>query len=139
MSKKAARVLFSVLIIGGALSLLLVTTARESAHYYKMVDEVMVDPQPWYGKSLQLHGYVVDGSVRQRPGSLDLRFHVQNGGSQVLATYNGVVPDTFKDGAEVVLKGTLSPDGFRVEPNGVLAKCPSKYTPDATSGRGPGV
>ena len=43
------------------------------------------------------------------------------------ASYTGIVPDTFKDEAEVVLKGTLSPDGFTVEPNGVMAKCPSKY------------
>jgi hypothetical protein len=27
----------------------------------------------------------------------------------------------------VVLKGTLSPDGFHVAPDGVMAKCPSKY------------
>jgi hypothetical protein len=26
-----------------------------------------------------------------------------------------------------VLKGQLHPDGFFVEPNGVMAKCPSKY------------
>jgi cytochrome c-type biogenesis protein CcmE len=39
------------------------------------------------------------------------------------------VPDTFKDEAEVVLKGTLTPGGFTVEPNGVMAKCPSKYEP----------
>ncbi len=45
----------------------------------------------------------------------------------VRASYSGVVPDTFKDGAEVVLKGRLSGDGFEVEPNGVMAKCPSKY------------
>jgi len=27
----------------------------------------------------------------------------------------------------VVIKGTLSPAGFVVEPDGVMAKCPSKY------------
>jgi cytochrome c-type biogenesis protein CcmE len=48
------------------------------------------------------------------------------------------VPDTFKDEAEVVLKGTLTPDGFTVEPNGVMAKCPSKYEPKpGTSGAVP--
>ena len=43
------------------------------------------------------------------------------------ASYTGVVPDTFKNDAEVVLKGTLSAEGFSVAPNGVMAKCPSKY------------
>ena len=48
-------------------------------------------------------------------------------GNIVEVTYKGIVPDTFKDEAEVVLKGKLSPDGFHVDPNGVMAKCPSKY------------
>ena len=39
------------------------------------------------------------------------------------------MPDTFKNESEVVLKGQLHPDGFAVEPNGVMAKCPSKYNP----------
>ena len=43
------------------------------------------------------------------------------------ASYTGVVPDTFKSEAEVVLKGSLSKEGFSVAPNGVMAKCPSKY------------
>jgi cytochrome c-type biogenesis protein CcmE len=42
-----------------------------------------------------------------------------------------VVPDTFKDDAEVVLTGKLTPTGFAVAPNGVMAKCPSKYEPKA--------
>ena len=46
----------------------------------------------------------------------------------MLASYTGILPDTFKDEAEVVLKGRLTTDGhFAVEPNGVMAKCPSKY------------
>ena len=54
------------------------------------------------------------------------------------ASYTGIVPDTFKDGSEVVLKGHLEPDGFAVEPNGVMAKCPSKYDAPA-SRRFPGT
>ena len=42
------------------------------------------------------------------------------------ATYTGLVPDTFKDGAEVVAKGTLTPEnGLNVIPDGIMAKCPS--------------
>ena len=104
---------------------LLWSTLREGTEYYKHVDEVMSDAKAWEGKRLQLHGYAAD--VRQKPGTLEYRFKVQNKGSVVNASYIGVVPDTFKDDAEVVLKGRLSPDGFRVEPNGVMAKCPSKY------------
>jgi cytochrome c-type biogenesis protein CcmE len=125
MSKKAARAVFSAIIIGGALTLLLAMTVRESAAYYKHVDEVMTSPQEWYGKKLKLHGYAAD--IMRRTDSLEYRFHVTTGDHTVVASYTGIVPDTFKDGSEVVLEGELGPDGFVVAPNGVMAKCPSKY------------
>jgi cytochrome c-type biogenesis protein CcmE len=56
---------------------------------------------------------------------------VHSNGQTVDARYTGVVPDTFKDDAEVVLKGTLAQDGFTVARDGVMAKCPSKYEPKA--------
>ena len=62
-----------------------------------------------------------------KPNTLDYWFQVQSNGQIVSATYTGVVPDTFKSDSEVVLKGTLSSEGFTVQPNGVMAKCPSKY------------
>jgi cytochrome c-type biogenesis protein CcmE len=44
------------------------------------------------------------------------------------------VPDTFKGEAEVVLRGKLTSTGFHTEPNGVTAKCPSKYEAQAAAG-----
>jgi len=106
---------------------LLWSTLRDGTEYYKHVDEVMTNPQEWEGKRLQLHGFVVPGSILRRPDTLDYKFKVHNKGSVVEASYTGIVPDTFKDEAEVVLKGRLSPDGFHTAANGVMAKCPSKY------------
>jgi cytochrome c-type biogenesis protein CcmE len=91
----------------------------------------MVAPEEWYGKPMNLHGFVVPGSIEKRRNSLDYRFKIESQGHVVTATYTGTVPDTFKDGSEVVLTGTLAPDGFKVNPNdGVTAKCPSRYDPD---------
>ena len=107
---------------------LLWSTLRDGTQYYKHVDEVMASPQNWEGKHLQLHGFVVPGSVVVKQSTLEYQFKVQNNGSVVAATYQGVVPDTFKNpGAEVVLTGRLTPAGFHTDPNGVMAKCPSKY------------
>src|SRR5215471_1516487 len=83
---------------------LLWSTLREGAEYFKHVDEVMTNRTAWEGKQLQLHGYVVPGSILRRPDTLDYRFKVQNNparadeaGGVVDASYSGVVPDTFKD------------------------------------------
>lgn len=134
MSSKAIKIAVTCVVLAGALGGLMYTTLAEGTEYYIHVDEVMTDPSAWRDKKLQLHGFVAD--LRQRPDSLDYKFQVQFNGKVINARYTGVVPDTFKNEAEVVLKGTLHPDGFAVEPNGVMAKCPSKYNPKtpATAG-----
>jgi cytochrome c-type biogenesis protein CcmE len=133
---RTVRVLISAAVLIGAVSVLFFLTVSQDAQYYKHVDEVMVRPDQWYGKSLQLHGFVVDGTILKRPGTLDYRFQIQNGGAVIPASYTGLVPDTFKDGSEVVLKGRLGPEGFDVEPGGVMAKCPSKYEANKTGAPG---
>jgi cytochrome c-type biogenesis protein CcmE len=133
MSATTVKIGTTFLVIALAIVGLMYTTLSEGTEYYKHVDEVMANPQVWEGKRLQLHGFIVDGSLMQRPNTLDYKFEVQSNGKVVSARYTGVVPDTFKDGAEVVLKGRLGRDGFAVEPNGVMAKCPSKYNPASTA------
>ena len=136
MTGKATKILATLAVVAAALTGMMYMTLRDGTQYYKHVDEVMVDPAAWHGKQMQLHGFVA--AIERKRNSLEYRFNVQSNGSVVQARYTGVVPDTFKDGAEVVLKGRLSADGFHVDRNGVMAKCPSKYEPKvgqpATSG-----
>jgi cytochrome c-type biogenesis protein CcmE len=138
MNSKIVRVGLTTCVLVLAFGGLLWSTLRDGTEYYKHVEEVSAQPDAWYGKKLQLHGYVVPDSILRKRDSLDYRFQVQSKGAVIPASYTGIVPDTFKDEAEVVLKGTLTPDGFTVEPNGVMAKCPSKYEPKpGTSGAVP--
>ena len=75
----------------------------------------MAERQAWEGKPLQLHGYVVPGldpaqaATRSSTGSRSrtTRPAPANPGDVVDVSYTGIVPDTFKDEAEVVLKGQL--------------------------------
>lgn len=131
MNHKAVKVGLTSLVLVLAFGGLLYSTLGEDMAYYKHVDEVMVQPEQWYGKALQLHGYVVPDSILVNKRTLQYKFNVQSNGKVIPATYTGIVPDTFKNDAEVVLKGRLSDAGFAVEPNGVMAKCPSKYEPKA--------
>jgi cytochrome c-type biogenesis protein CcmE len=121
---------------------LLWSTLRDGTEYFKHVDEVMASRATWEGKPLQLHGYVIPGSILQKPNTLEYRFKVQNDPVRanqsppniVDVSYTGIVPDTFKGEAEVVLKGQLTADGFHTVPNGVVAKCPSKYEAASKAG-----
>lgn len=127
MKAKPIKIAVTAAVLALALGGLFYSTLQEGTEYYVHVDEVMNNPGAWQGKQLQLHGFVVDKSIFVKPQTLEYRFQIQNKGSVVPASYTGIVPDTFKDGSEVVLKGHLGPGGFAVEPNGVMAKCPSKY------------
>ena len=127
MSKKTTKIGMTSLVLLLALGGLFYTTLSEGTEYYKHVDEVMRAPDQGYGKRLQLHGFVEKGSILVKRDTLDYKFTIHSNGATVPATYRGIVPDTFKSDAEVVVKGTLGPNGFTVEPNGVMAKCPSKY------------
>ena len=131
MTHRNIKIGITVVVLSLAFSGLLWSTLRDGTEYYKHVDEVMNSPEQWHGKNMQLHGFVVAKSILVNPRTLEYHFKVQNNGTVVNAMYTGIVPDTFKDTpgeeAEVVLKGQLTDDGFNVAPNGVMAKCPSKY------------
>ena len=131
MSHKAAKIGLTSLVLTLAFGGLLYSTLGESAQYYKHVDEVMVQPDAWFGKPLQIHGFAKN--VSRKRDSLEYRFEMESNGQIVRASYTGIVPDTFKDEAEVVLQGQLTSSGFQVKPNGVVAKCPSKYEAAAGS------
>jgi cytochrome c-type biogenesis protein CcmE len=137
MKSKTIRIVATVTVLVGALGGLMYTSLAEGTEYYKHVEEVMVDPSAWQGKKLQLRGYVVGKSIMQKPGTLEYAFQVESKGKVVNARYTGIVPDTFKDGSEVVIKGRLDGDRFLVAANGVMAKCPSKY--EAAPLRQPGI
>ena len=131
MTHRNIKIGITVVVLSLAFSGLLWSTLRDGTEYYKHVDEVMNSPEQWHNKNMQLHGFVVAKSILVNPRTLEYHFKVQNNGHAVNATYTGLVPDTFKDTpgeeAEVVLKGQLTSEGFHVAPNGVMAKCPSKY------------
>lgn len=139
MNPKTLKIAATAAVFVLALSGLMYTTLSEGTEYFKDVDEVVADPSVWHGKKMNLHGFVVEKSILRKPDTLEYRFQVQNNGKVVPVHYTGVVPDTFKDGSEVVLKGHLSADGFKVAPNGVVAKCPSKYEEQKLKPRVPGA
>jgi cytochrome c-type biogenesis protein CcmE len=142
MTHRYIKIGATTLFLGGALVMLLWVTTRADVEYFKNVDEVIGQHETWQGKRVQLHGYVVPGTWVQRPNTLDYKFKVQNNpargvapGGIVEASYTGLLPDTFKDEAEVVLKGSFDDSGhFKVQKDGVMAKCPSKYEAAAKSG-----
>lgn len=134
MTHRYIKIAVTAVVLSAAFGFMMWTTLRDGAEYFKHVDEVVSQRASLEGKKVQLHGYVIPGSILNKPNTLEYRFKVQNNpirsgepGQVMAISYTGIVPDTFKGEAEVMLKGQLTADGFHTDPNGVIAKCPSKY------------
>ena len=106
-------------------------------YYYKFVDEVVAEtPQlRAKGRLVDVHGCVIPGSIQRRLGTDEYRFRLGSRPDRPRAVievrYTGVLPDPFRSGAEIIAKGKLVGDGgLDVVPDGIMAKCPSKYAND---------
>ena len=84
------------------------------------------------GTSYTLTGKVVDGSVRTTDGGVDFRVRDREGSTSVPVSYNGAVPDPFREGREVIITVRKQGTTFVGERDSLVTKCPSKFTEDAT-------
>jgi cytochrome c-type biogenesis protein CcmE len=64
-----------------------------------------------------------------------LRFRLRDvaGTAAVPVVYRGSVPDLFRSGRDISLRGELRNGTFVGEPGTLVTKCPSKYTPKKSS------
>jgi cytochrome c-type biogenesis protein CcmE len=130
----------SLLAVGGAAGALLWWSLQPGHSYYFFVDEVAANTAAINLRRapIKVHGCVVVGSLEQRKGTLDYRFWIEGRPDRpsavIAARYTGVLPDAFHPGAEIVARGNLADDGgLDIDPDGIMAKCPSKYAFDPDS------
>jgi len=80
------------------------------------------------GRSYQLTGKVVDGSIRKKGATTLFRVRDRNGAASVPVSYTGAVPDPFRDGREVIVTVRKQGTVFVGEKDTLVTKCPSKFT-----------
>lgn len=79
-------------------------------------------------ESYQLTGKVV--SSKRAADGLEFEIQDTDGRGEALpVSYEGIVPDPFRDGREVIVTGALDEDGtFVAEKDSLITKCPSKFS-----------
>ena len=82
------------------------------------------------GARLRVGGLVEPGSVVKSAGE-KLDFAITDGAHQIKVSYQGLLPDLFREGQGVVAEGVLEASGqFRADPDsGILAKHDERYMP----------
>jgi cytochrome c-type biogenesis protein CcmE len=82
------------------------------------------------GRSYEVTGKVVKGSISRDGDDLRFRIRDRDGTESVPVSYAGVVPDPFREGREVIVSGELKQGTFVAERDSLVTKCPSKFTKD---------
>lgn len=99
---------------------------RENLTYFFSPTQVAAGEAP--ARTFRVGGLVLENSVTREPGSLTVRFVVSDYAHTIPVQYTGVLPDLFKEGKGVVVRGRLNPSGEFVAEE-VIAKHDENYTP----------
>jgi cytochrome c-type biogenesis protein CcmE len=119
-------------LIGGGLAVLGIAVAlmlnafRDSIVFFNSPSDVAAN-HVGPGTRIRLGGLVKDGSV-VREDSLNIRFEVTDGKTEIPVAYQGVLPDLFREGQGVVAEGALDGGGV-FNADTILAKHDETYMP----------
>lgn len=120
-------VLFVLAGTGAAVALLLLA-ANENLNLFYPPEQIAGGSAP-AGVTIRGGGMVLAGSVLRAPDSLDVEFVLTDyRGSDFKVVYNGILPDLFREGQGILVRGELDSAGvFRAVE--VLAKHDENYMP----------
>jgi len=126
---RQTRFIVGIAVIFLAVAYLAVSSMSSMSTYYLTIGELNDQAAKVAGQPVRVSGKVIDSSIQRDSVNLVLRFtaYDEKDPSKTLPiVYKGVVPDTFKEGADVVVEGKLTSNGV-FEAKTLFAKCPSKY------------
>ena len=139
MAAKQSKFLIGALLIVGAVGYLIYTSIQETKVYYFTIDEFLLNQEAMTNTDVRVAGRVQDGSIQWDPAALNLTFRltpiepgtISVGAIQagVAVSYQGILPDMFAEGRDVIVEGLYTPDQQLVAST-IMTSCPSKYEPE---------
>ena len=130
MNPKRRKLLFTAIFIvlgtGTAVGLVIAAFQQNLMYFYSpMQVEKGEAPE---NRSFRVGGLVVVGSVNRDPNSLAVRFDLTDTVENITVTYDGILPDLFREGQGIIANGKLDRNGIFVASE-VLAKHDENYMP----------
>jgi cytochrome c-type biogenesis protein CcmE len=123
--RRLALIAAALAVVGGAAGLALYALRDSIVFFYSPSEVVEKALRP--GARLRVGGLVKSGSVVKSAGER-VAFVVTDGANNVSVSYQGLLPDLFREGQGVVAEGVLAaPDQLRADT--ILAKHDERYMP----------
>lgn len=139
MGAKRNKFLIGALLIVSAVGYLIYTSIQETKVYYFTIDEFLLKRATLTNEDVRVAGRVQDGSIQWDPAALNLTFRlmpiepgtipVGDIPTGVPVSYQGILPDMFAEGRDVIVEGVYTPDQQLVAST-IMTSCPSKYEPE---------
>ena len=122
--KRTARLIVA-LSAAVVLASALIYTSFSAASPALSPSQLVRQAQP--GRTYQLTGTVVPGTVHREGSTLDFSVEDRAGGTAIPVAYTGTVPDPFREGREVIVTVERQHGRYVGERNSLITKCPSKF------------
>ncbi len=132
MTPRRRRMMFVALIllaVGTAAALTLTALKDNVAAYYDPT--AIADGKAPANRVFRMGGMVEQGSVKREPGSMAMQFDVTDYRNEMTVHYSGVLPDLFREGQGVMVRGKFGDINGKREfiAEEVLAKHDENYMP----------
>lgn len=116
------------IVIGVALaSFFILNSFQKNLLYYLTPIQVELGEAP-DNKEFRMGGLVLPGSFNREEGSLIAEFTLTDGEAAIKVFYSGILPDLFREGQGIIVKGKLDERGYFIASE-VLAKHDENYMP----------
>jgi len=131
--KNRMLVVIAIIVGLGLITTLVMYALRANIDLFYTPSEILqgkgeAHEKPEPGQRLRVGGMVMPGSVKRDPQSLQVSFKLYDASGVVSVTFEGILPDLFREGQGVVAQGVLE-NGNLINAKEVLAKHDEKYTP----------
>jgi len=130
MTSNSIRLALLSLAVIAAVAYLILTGVKQTGMQYMSVAELASLDRAPKAEGFRLDGVVAPGSVVYDQREPKLKFKMTDGkdGKETIAVvYEGLMPDAFADGREVVVEGAYRQDDRALHASKLVTKCPSKY------------
>ncbi len=108
-----------------AVVLLVGSSMQDTMVYSVTAKELLANPAKFEGRGVRLEGKVVTGSLIKHHATSH-EFGLTAEGEFLRISYQGILPDTFRENHDVVLEGEYLGNGVFLARH-VFTKCASKY------------
>jgi len=125
---KKRRYAIGSLVVLAALGILLFFVLQSNSIYYYTIGELKGQGESIYGEQVKVIGEVANGSTTYDVENRTLAFTITDGEESLAVVYEGIRPNNFDHGVEVVVEGNYNATGV-FEGDQIVTKCPSKYEP----------